>query len=174
MAKKDVQEPVPSAEDKLAEALAKQAEMQSIMEAQAKALADAEERALKAAVERDSVKTDLAEMVGDVVDTPSAKDVQEFWLTQPRYLKQVGEAYPSYIEASPKMPVKVRLPKYVMRVKDGVLTKSPRNGDRFLQKVVPKVPKDPRPQVSQGGAPVKTGATPVTPVLSDGVREADR
>lgn len=44
-----------------------------------------------------------------------SEDVAEFWLTEPKYIKQAGDAYEQYVAASPVVPVKIVLPAQVLR-----------------------------------------------------------
>jgi hypothetical protein len=44
-------------------------------------------------------------------------EVEDFWLSAPRFLQQVGEDRPRYVEASPNFPTKVTLPATIERQK---------------------------------------------------------
>lgn len=64
-------------------------------------------------------------------------DVVEFWLTGPKYIQQVGDSWPKYVDASPTVPVKVVLPAKVDR--GGVLVDQPEGP--FMKRVKPDKPK---------------------------------
>lgn len=116
-------------------------------------------------------------------------EVQEFWLTQPRFLQQVGDAYPKYIHAAPDRPVKVRLPATIERAfktKNGSggwnqeVKTVPHPEDGFLKKVKPDAPVDNHPgkggrkQAAQAAAVFgPQGKKPEEPKPS-GVRAADQ
>lgn len=109
------------------------------------------------------------------------EETQEFWLTSPRFLKQVGESEPQYINASPTAPVKVVLPAKIERAAK----------DKDTGKVVKKVidhpedehlvraaavapPEKPKNAVSPN-QPQKGKAAGAQPVAaSDGGRAADK
>lgn len=42
-------------------------------------------------------------------------ETQEFWMTNPRFIQQVGDEFPAYVHATPQMPVKVCLPAKILR-----------------------------------------------------------
>jgi hypothetical protein len=58
-------------------------------------------------------------------------EILEFYLSQPRYLKQVGDSEPKYVSASPRHPVKVKLPRFIER--DGEKVDQPE--DAHLKRV---------------------------------------
>jgi hypothetical protein len=83
-------------------------------------------------------------------------EVAEFWLSESRYLKQVGDSEPQYVVATPGNPVLVRLPAKIMRQRRSTESKlkQPIPGeydeldhpeDAFLKRVRPLAPVDVRP-----------------------------
>lgn len=106
-------------------------------------------------------------------------DSQIFWLTQPRFLQQVGEPYPKYIHAAPDRPVKVRLPATIKRVVktknaaggwDEEVKEVPHPEDRFLKVERPDAPVDPHP--GKGGR--KQAAQSAAVFSSDGKKGKTR
>ena len=107
---------------------------------------------------------------------PSKIEVDEFHLLSPRFLQQVGQVEPEYVAAAPNAPVKVRLPRYIMREGEKVLQPE----DANLVRLAPKPLKEPRPGAS--GSPVPKshqrnklpppGSSPVVDEVED-LDEAD-
>jgi hypothetical protein len=91
-----------------------------------------------------------------------SEDVQEFWLTNKRYLKQVGQTEPVMIHAAPDNPVLVRLPAKILRKTGDTEAWVDHPEDSFLKKVKPKEPVDVRPK-SSFTRPELNVARPVEP-----------
>jgi hypothetical protein len=150
------------------------------MAAQEAAAARAEAEAAKVAMataeaERQKAQVSLAEATGAAslpANSPST-EVQEFWLTGPRYLQQVGESYPRFLSASIKAPKRVKLPKWIYRKdKDGVPHKVLHPEDRELKRIMPKAPVSMQAKAGRQRN-MRTGASPVTPVELPDVEDAE-
>lgn len=74
-----------------------------------------------------------------------SEEVAEFYLTGPKYLQQIGESFPRYVDASPGVPIKVVLPAKVLR--KGGLVDQPESS--FMRRVKPEKPKPAHAVVKQ-------------------------
>ncbi len=131
--------------------------------------AEAEAIAAKEALERKQLEMDLK-----VSGLKHNSEVATFWLSQDRYLQQVGQSAARMVRATHKRPARVKLPARILRKTkehpEGVWIDQPE--DAFLKRIKPVPLKDAGPKVA-GGPGIGSGVAG-SPEPTPGIRAADQ